>query len=146
MKHYLQSVFFIDFNVRKFHQIIHLKDKIRCNVKCYKQLWSPSHAFYHPDMHSHAKYLKLENINLISYPTWNWLYHMKAKQKGKKRKRKQTDNIANIQISKIYKKTKQNKTKKRTKQKNSNKHKPSNITKNTLLRYKKTVININPPT
>ena len=70
---------------------------------------------------------------------------MKAKQKGKKRKRKQTDNIANIQISKIYKK-KHNKTNKRTKQKNSNKHKPSNITKNTLLRYKKTVININPPT
>ena len=100
--------------------------------------------FYHPD--SHTKHLKLENIKLISYPTWNWLYHMKAKQKGKKRKRKQTDNIANIQISKIYKKKKHNKTNKRTKQKNSNKHKPSNITKNTVLRYKKTVININPPT
>ena len=80
--------------------------------------------FYHPD--SHAKHLKLENIKLISYPTWNWLYHMKAKQKGKKRKRKQTDNIANIQISKIYKK--------------------KNITKQTNEQNRKTVININPPT
>ena len=52
---------------------------------------------------------------------------MKAKQKGKKRKRKQTDNIANIQISKIYKKKK-------------------NITKQTNEQNRKTVININPPT
>ena len=26
MENYLQSIFFIDFNVRKVHQIIHVKD------------------------------------------------------------------------------------------------------------------------